>query len=606
MLELILGKEIARYVKVHRALLLCSLALTAVSALFVIVPAYLLQPFIDEGMKSGSDPATWKIPWVAFVSGNPLTWHRTELVLIEGISPNRLLVMLTLVAFASVLIRSCATYFSQLAAAAFSNRAVRTIRTALFERFISLSPGFYHKQRIGELISRSTADLTVMQERIAGILIGLVEYPLTALAFLFYLFLMNYRLTLIIFVAGPVIVGLIRLFGRNVKKHATSVQEALSHVTSAYQESISCLKVVQGFCKEEDERRKFQSLVGRHYANVMKWSRWFLGLGPMMDSTVFMILPVALIVGKIYFHHSLGELMSLIYAFSRLYAPIKSLARVNNDLRTLQGATDRVFGIVQTVPEIRDGEDLAHDAPRMGAIEFHSVNFFYHPGVPVLTDISLKIEAGEMVAFVGSTGGGKSTLLDLIPRFYDVTGGSITIDGVDIRHMKLMSLRRRIGIVSQDILLFHDTIAKNIAYGSVENSREKIMESAKSAHAHEFIMAQANGYESLVGDRGTLLSGGQKQRIAIARAMMADPTILILDEAASALDAESERLIQETIRRLKGGRTILIVAHRLSTVREADRIFVIEKGRILESGTQDELMSLNGRFRQLHDMQFRV
>ncbi|PKN62547.1 MAG: ABC transporter ATP-binding protein [Deltaproteobacteria bacterium HGW-Deltaproteobacteria-15] len=605
MLRRILGKEIAHYVGAHKGLLACSLLLTALSALFVVVPAYLLQPFIDEGMKSGSDPVSWKIPWASFNSWDPSTWRRTELVLIEGISPNRLLLLLTLVAFAAVVIKSGAVYFSQLAAAAFSNRAVRNIRTELFGKFIALPAGFYHKQKIGELISRSTADLTVMQERISTILIGLVEYPLTAMAFLVYLFLMNYRLTLIVFITVPVIVGLIRLFGRNVKKHSVDVQEALSHVTSSYQESISCLKVIQGFCKDEEECSKFRSLVDRHYQNIMKWSRWFLGLGPMMDSTVFLILPLALIVGKIYFQHSLGELMSLIYAFSRVYSPIKSLARVNNDLRTLQGATDRVFGILGTVPEIRD-KDRAIQLPRhKEAIRLNGVDFSYGDS-PVLTDISLTIRAGEMVAFVGSTGSGKSTLLDLIPRFYDVTKGSVTIDGIDIRDVSLRSLREQIGIVSQEIMLFHDTISNNIAYGSRRNSHERIVAAAEAACAHEFITAQPKGYDTVVGDRGTLLSGGQRQRIAIARAIMSDPAILILDEAASALDAESEGLIQETISKLKGRMTILIVAHRLSTVREADRIYVLERGRIIESGAQDELLALNGRFRQLHDMQFKA
>ncbi|MBN1105614.1 MAG: ABC transporter ATP-binding protein, partial [Deltaproteobacteria bacterium] len=604
MLERILGKEIATYVKAHRGLLVCALVLTAISALFVVVPAYLLQPFVDEGMKSGSDPVSWKIPWISFDSDSLLSWRRTEIVIVREISPNRLLLVLTLVAFCSIVIKSAAVYFSQLAAAAFSNRAVRTIRSELYDKFLSLPLGFYHRHKLGELISRSTADLTVMQERIANILIGLVEYPLTAVAFLMFLFIMNFRLTLLIFVSVPVIVGIIRLFGRKVKKHSRNVQEALSHVTASYQESISCLKIIQGFCRGQEESRKFHSLVDRHYASVMRWSRWYLGLGPMMDSTVFLILPAVLIVGKVYFHHSLGEIMSLIYAFSRVYSPIKSLARVNNELRTLQGATDRVFGILQTVPELREGEGARVLPRHRESIEFRGVHFSYSLGPEVLRNISLSIRKGEMVAFVGSTGAGKSTLLDLVPRFYDVTRGSIVVDGIDIRGVTLESLRGQIGIVSQDVLLFHDTIASNIAYGYRGESMDRIIEAAKAAHAHDFILSQSQGYESIVGDRGTLLSGGQRQRIAIARAILADPSILILDEAASALDAESERLIQESIKRLKGGRTILVVAHRLSTVREADRIYVIEKGEIVESGSRDELMALNGRFRQLHDMQF--
>ncbi len=606
MLDRILGKDIAYYVRGHRGLLVGAILLTTISALFVVVPAYLIGPLVDEGMKTGSDPVAWKIPWVAFESGSPLSWHRTELILVDKISPNRLLILLTLIGFLSVLLKSISIYFSQIAAAAFSNRAIRSVRTALFDKFLALQLGFYHKYKAGILISRSTADLTVMQERIANILIGLVEHPLTALVFLIYLFIMNYRLTLLVFIVTPLVVGLIRLFGRKVKKHSTRVQDAIADVTSLYQETLLCLKVVQGFCMDRNESNKFRGLADRLYKKVMHWNRWNLGLGPMMDASLFLVLPAVLIVGKIYFHHTLGELLSMIYAFSRAYIPIKSLARVNADLRTLQGATERVFNIMQTVPDIKDRPGAAMLPRHQESIQFKEVSFAYGPGAPVLQDISFKIRAGDMVAFVGSTGAGKSTLLDLVPRFYDITSGSITIDGIDIRDVTLESLRRQIGIVNQEVLLFHDTIASNINYGYPGKSMEKVVEAAKAAHAHDFINEQPGGYGTIVGDRGTLLSGGQKQRIAIARAILADPAILILDEAASALDAESEKRIQEAIEALKGRRTILVVAHRLSTIREADRVYVLEGGRIVESGGREELMALNGRFRQLHDMQFRT
>ncbi len=606
MLDRILGKDIAFYVRAHRGLVFVSILLTAVSAIFVVVPAYLLQPFVDEGMKTGSDPVTWKIPWIVFDFQSGLSWHRTELVLVDGVSPNRLLILLTFVAFLSVLLKSITIYFSQLAAAAFSNRAIKSLRIDLFDKFISLPLGFYHKRKAGELISRATADLTVMQATIANILIGLVQNPLTALAFLIYLFIMNYKITLLVFFVGPVIVGLVRILGRKVKKHSTRVQDAISDVTSAYQESLLCLKVIQGFCMDEVESSKFRLLADRLYKKVMHFNRWLLAVGPMMDSTLFLVLPVVLIAGKVFFHHTLGELISMIYAFSRVYAPIKGLARVNAELRTLQGATERVFGIMKTIPEI-ENRPAAKILPRHAeSIEFKGVSFSYEPGMPVLEDISFRIEKGEMVAFVGSTGAGKSTLLDLVSRFYDVTKGSITIDGIDIREVTLESLRKQISIVSQEILLFHDTISNNIKYGYPGRGMEEVIEAAKAAHAHDFIMDQSKGYDTIVGDRGTLLSGGQRQRIAIARAILTNPSILILDEAASALDAESDRLVQEAIERLRGGRTILVVAHRLSTIRKADRIYVLEDGKIVEYGTRAELMALNGRFRQLHDMQFRA
>jgi subfamily B ATP-binding cassette protein MsbA len=606
MLDFILGKDIASYVKRHRGLVICSLVLTGISALFVVVPAYLLQPFVDEGMKTGSDPVTWKIPWIAFDSGSWFSWHRTELVVVEGVSPNSLLALLTLVAFFSIVIKSITIYLGGLCGAAFSNRAVKSLRVDLFEKFVSLPMGFYHKVKSGELIARATADLSVMQGLIASILTGIIEYPLTALVFIIYILLTNYKLALFVMIVVPPILGLIRLFGRKVKKHAIRVQDETAEVTSMYHETILCLKLVHGFFTGKTEIEKFRGVADRLYKKIMHWNRWQLGLGPMMDSTVFLVLPAVLIIGKIYFHHSLGELMSLMYAFSRAYSPIKRLALVHNNLKTLQGATERVFRIMKSVPEIQERPGADPLPLHRKSVEFNNVSFGYSPNKMVLKDISFRVKAGEMAAFVGSTGGGKSTLLDLVPRFYDVAKGSITIDGIDIRDVTLESLRKQIGIVNQDTLMFHDTIGNNISYGNPGVGAEAIAGAATAAHAHSFILDQPDGYQTIVGDQGSLLSGGQRQRIAIARAILVNPAILILDEAASALDAESERYVQKAIEALQGGMTILIVAHRLSTIMRANVIFVLEGGRIVESGTREDLLALNGRFRQLHDMQFKT
>jgi subfamily B ATP-binding cassette protein MsbA len=606
MLERILGKDLAHYVRSHRGLLIIALVLTAVAALFSVIPVYIVQPFIDEALKSGSSPASWKIPWVELNFHGGFSWKRIDLVIIESTSSNRLLIILSLAAFLSMLISSIARYFSQLSAVAFSNRAIRTVRADLFIKFVSLPLGFYHKRKAGELISRATNDLVVMQQRIANILIGLVEHPLTALVFAVYVVVANVKLTLLIVVVVPAIVGFIRLFGRKVKKHSRIIQDTLSQVTASYQETILCLKEVQGFCMNRVEVEKFKKLVDQLYKNIMRWNRWNLGLSPLMDVTGFMVMPFIVVIARVYFHLTLGELASILYAYARMYEPMKSLARLNADLRTLQGATETVFSIMRTVPEIRDRTDAMELPRHRKTIEFNKVSFAYQSNVPVLRDISLKIEAGEMIALVGSTGAGKSTLLDLVPRFYDVTAGSITIDGIDIRDVTLDSLRRQIAMVSQEILLFHDTIANNIRYGDPQKTMEEVIEAAKAAHAHEFITSQSHGYESLVGDRGTLLSGGQRQRLAIARAILSNPSILILDEAASALDAQSEKYIEEAIARFRGGRTILVAAHRLSTIKAADRIYVIEGGRIVESGTREDLLERGGRFRELHEIQFRV
>ncbi len=605
MLDRILGKEIASYVKRHRGMVAAAVALMIVASLFQVVPVYLLQPFVDEGMKTGTAPVAWKIPWFAFEGDSLFSVKKTEVTVIGNISPNRLLVLLTLVAFVSIFIKSLTTYLAGLAAASFSNKAVKSVRIDLFRKFVSLPQGFYHKVKAGELVARSTADLSVLQGLIAEILLGLIEYPLTALVFLVYLFVMNLKMTLLVFFMVPLIALLIRLFGRKVKKNSTLVQNATADVTSTYHETLLCIKLVHGFFTGKLESARFADLAQILYKKVMRWNRWHLGLGPLMDTVVFLVMPAVLIVGKVYFHHTLGELLAMAYAFSRVYRPIKRLALVNNHIKTLQGATDRVFEIMRTVPDIRDREGAKVLSREKGRIQFKHVDFAYTPNEPVLKDVSFTLQTGEMAAFVGSTGAGKSTLLDLIPRFYDVTGGAILIDGNDVRDVTIESLRKRIGIVNQEILLFNETIRYNISYGDPEKSTGEIEAAAKAAHAHDFIMAQPNGYDTTVGDMGSLLSGGQRQRIAIARAILVDPAVLMLDEAASALDAESEGRVQKAIEGLKGTRTILIVAHRLSTIRKADRIFVLEAGRIVESGTLPELMAKEGRFKQLHDMQFK-
>ena len=604
MIERILGKDIYRYIKAYKGLIFLSILLTAFASVSVVVPAYLLKPFIDKGMISDEDKVSWKIPWIELSLKDEISISKSEKTIVDNISPNLLLIIITIIAFLSVLFRAGFTYLGQLCGAAFSNRAIMRLREDLFNKFLSLSHSFYHRQKIGELISRATADITVMQERIANIIIGLVQYPIMALVFLVYLLFMNWIITLIVIITAPMISFFIRLFGRKVKKHSRMVQEVTSQLTSMYQEAILCLRIIQGFCMERKVSDNFKEKAHELYRRVMHWNRWFLGIGPFMDSTVFLIIPGVFILGKSYFHHTLGELISMVYAFSQVYSPFKNLARLNSEIKTLHGATERVFNILNTPTEIKEHPNAKPLGRHRESIEFINVSFSYNGKEEVLKGISFKIRAGEMAAFVGSTGSGKSTLLSLIPRFYDVTSGSIRIDGVDIRDVTLQSLRRQIGLVSQDVLLFHDTIANNIGFGTFDFDMKDIEKAAKMAYAHGFILDQPKGYETIVGDRGTLLSGGQKQRIALARALMVNPSILLLDEAASALDSESERMIQETIESLKGKITILVVAHRLSTIKGADIIFVLEEGRIVESGNMDELLQKGGRFRQLYNIQF--
>ncbi len=606
MLNKILGNEIAAYVKKHRILFYWSLFFTLLFSFFSMIPLLIIKTFIEMGIGSDAVSVPLAIPWISFGEGGITDYEIIKITIMESISRVRFMGILLVIYAVSIIFKSISEYTSGFFTAAFSNRAITDMRIKLFDTFLSLHQSFYHKHKIGNLISRSTADLSIMQTTIAQILLGIIQNPVLALCYLCFLFYMDWKMTLIVSFAGPVIIAFTRLFGRKVKKHAIRMQDAIADVTSSYQESLLCLKVIQGFCSEDIQSKKFKQIALQLYKKIMHWYRWQLGLSPLMETISHSVALSIMAIGYAFFDHSAGDLGAIFYAFSRLYAPIKNLTKINNDLKTLQGSTERVFGIMNTQPSIKDNPGAIELLTHKDSVEFKNVSFSYEPGNEVLKNISFKVKAGEMVAFVGSTGAGKSTLIDLIPRFYDVTGGSVILDNKDIRNITIKSLRKQIGIVHQEVLLFNDSIANNINCSFLNMNMEAVIEAAKKAHAHNFIIGFPDGYETVVGDRGTLLSGGQKQRIAIARAILMNSNILILDEVASALDAESEELIQKSIESLKGKCTIFIVAHRLSTIRNADRIFVLEKGEIVESGSHEELINRNGRFKQLYGMQFHV
>jgi len=487
---------------------------------------------------------------------------------------------------------------------------IRKFRNDLFEKYQRLSLDYFHSRRTGQIISRVTNDVVVLNESIDLGFNRLVTDLLQALLLFGFLLILSWKLTLLAMVVLPVVFWFIWFVGKKLRKYSERSQEKMADVNSVLEESVTNVRVVKAFAMEKFESKKFFEATNDYFRSLLRMTRIRHLASPTNDilSTgagvlILLVAGTKIIAGA--GEMTAGDFMTFIFAMFAMIRPVKSLSQIHVKLQEGMAAAERIF-------EVMDAEERVVDAPGAikvdtfnSSISYEGITFSYNGTEPVLKDISFEVKRGDIVAFVGPSGGGKSTLLDLLPRFYDPQKGRISIDGKDIRQLGLSSLRNLMGIVTQETLLFNDTVANNIGYGLAEGNRDKIVEAAKMANAHEFIEEFQKGYETLVGNRGVMLSGGQRQRIAIARALLKNPQILIFDEATSALDAESENLVQQAIDSLMKGRTVLVIAHRLSTIKYADKIFVIDEGRIVENGTHSELMARNGLYNRLYSMQFR-
>jgi subfamily B ATP-binding cassette protein MsbA len=488
-------------------------------------------------------------------------------------------------------------------------RVIRDIRNELFTKLSELSLSFFHGRRTGQLISRVTNDVMLVRRALVATLANVFRETLLVAVFLALAVIVSWRLALITFVVLPPIVLVITRVGRRLRKRSARMQEKMADIASTLEETISGVRVVKAFGMEGYERRRFFRQTAEYFRRVIRLERLAALAGPL---TEYLGVTGAVVVLWYGGREVLVEgtvtpdlfLMFLAAALSML-TPLRKLSRANNELQVGLAAAGRIFAILDTRPEITSRPGAAAVESFDDRIVYEGVGFRYSSGGEVLSSIDLEIAKGDVVAIVGPSGAGKSTLLDLLPRFYDPVGGRITIDGRDIRDVDLASLRRLMGIVTQETILFNDTVRNNIAYGMEGARDEEIVAAAKAANADRFIASMPQGYDTEIGERGVKLSGGERQRMAIARAILKNPPILIFDEATSSLDTESERLVQEAIERLLEGRTVLVIAHRLSTVRNADRIVVLDGGSITETGTHAELMELGGLYRHLHDMQFR-
>lgn len=482
------------------------------------------------------------------------------------------------------------------------------IRAAVFKKLQRLSVSFYDKNKTGTIMSYVTNDVNALQSAMVENTIETITEGFILIGSVVAMIYLDWRLTLFTVCTFPVVLWFMEFFGKKIRKTGGRIQECTADITSVLQESVASARVIKSFVREDYEVDRFDVENRANFRANMKNAQLMATLTPVVELVA--AIGVTMIIwygGNNVINGTItaGSLVAFLTYAVNISNPIKRLTRVIGNIQKALAAAQRVFMIIDMPEEIAESRDAKQLPEVSGKVEFQNVSFAYDDKGNVITDLSFSVKPGEVIAIVGPSGAGKSTIANLLPRFYDVNKGDIKIDGHSVREVTLDSLREQVGIVPQETMLFNGSVYNNILYGRLDATKEEIEAAAKAANAHDFIMQLTDGYETKLGDRGVNLSGGQRQRIAIARAILKNPRILILDEATSALDTESERVVQEALDRLMVGRTSFVIAHRLSTVKNADKILVLEKGNLVESGTHDELLALDGLYAHLYKIQYR-
>ncbi|MBI3940359.1 MAG: ATP-binding cassette domain-containing protein [Acidobacteria bacterium] len=589
-------RKLFPHIRPNLALLSMAMVLLLLSGAMEALTTALLAPIFNQllgpGPAAGTDKFDFLQRWLGF--------------------DQNILLKISFCIIVFSLFKGVFLFFAEYLMGLAGQKVVMQLRNRLFGHLLEQSIGFFSRHATGKFMARVISDVERIQETVSKTLTDFFRQTILLCFFLFLVLYTEWRLAGMAFLVAPLVMGLTVAFGKRMRKITWSSQEKLAGISHLLQETLTGIRVVKAFGMENFENRRFQTAT----RGLMRTNMRSTAVSALNSPVMEFIGYVAFVPFLVYAHYkirdplqplTLGSFVVFLTALFRLYDPVRRLSKMHLHFQQAFASSSRVFELLETHLEVRDKPGAVVLPPLRHAIEFCDVSFQYHDAdrpQPVLRNMDLTIHAGEMIALVGSSGSGKSTLVNLIPRFYDVSAGKITFDGLDIRDVTVASLRSQISIVTQETFLFNDTIHNNIAYGNAAVARQKIQQAAEAALIHDFIVQLPQQYDTVIGERGQRLSGGQRQRLAVARALLKDAPVLILDEATSALDTESEKLVQMALQNLMQGRTTLVIAHRLSTVRRADRIVVLERGRIVEQGNHQALIHRGGQYNRLYRLQF--